>query len=180
MLFTRIEEHRVTQTTSKKITDILSRCVDMTIATVRPDGAAQATVVSFAHDGLLIYFGCGADSQKANNIALDPRVSITITPQYSDWMHIQGLSLAGTASEVHLPGEKAAIGKRMLARFPEVANIQPPQPDVMKLFRVRPSLISILDYTQGFGHTELIAIGADDITESRGSIQHRWTSKDWA
>ena len=39
-----------------RIVDILARCVDMTIATVRPDGAPQATVVSFAHDGLTLYF----------------------------------------------------------------------------------------------------------------------------
>jgi general stress protein 26 len=168
------------QTTCDKVTNILSRCVDMTIATVRPDGAPQATVVSFAHDGLLIYFGCGADSQKAQNITHDRRVSITVTPPYDDWMHIQGLSLAGTASEVHSAGEKAAIGKLMFARFPEAANIQPPEPGAMKLFRVRPSLVSILDYTQRFGHTELIAIGADDITESRSSLRHQWAAMEWA
>jgi hypothetical protein len=44
----------------------------------------------------------------------------------------------------------------------------------LKLFRVRPSLVSILDYTQGFGHTDLVAIGADDITESRGILKHQW------
>lgn len=36
---------------------ILSRCMDTTIATIRPDGSPQATVVSFV---LLLYFGCEA------------------------------------------------------------------------------------------------------------------------
>ena len=163
------------QAIHERIAEILSRCVDMTIATVRPDGAPQATVVSYAHDGLLIYFGCGADSQKAQNIAHDRRVSITVTPPYADWMHIQGLSMAGTATEITLQRERDAVGKLMFARFPEAATIQPPEPGAMKLFRVRPSLVSILDYTQGFGHTDLVAIGADDITESRGSLRHQWT-----
>ena len=60
-----------------KILDILDRWPDMTVATVRSDGAPQATVVSFVHDGLRIYFGTGAQAQKAANIAREPRVSIS-------------------------------------------------------------------------------------------------------
>jgi len=159
------------------ITTILSGCKDMTIATVRPDGAPQATVVSFVHDGLLIYFGCGSQSQKAQNIAHERRVSITMTAPYADWMHIQGLSMAGAASEVHSPSEQASVTSLMLARFPEAARIQQVEPLSLKLFRVRPSLVSILDYTQGFGHTDLVAIGADDITESRSSLRHEWAMR---
>jgi general stress protein 26 len=160
-----------------RIIDILSRCKDMTVATVRPDGAPQATVVSFVHDGLLIYFGCGADSQKAHNLAHERRVSITVTPPYVDWMHIQGLSLSGGVSEVTSPGEKDGIVKLMLERFPEAAGIEQPEQLSLKLYRVRPSLVSILDYTQGFGHTELVAIGADDITESRSRLRHQWAMR---
>lgn len=163
-----------------KIIDILSRCADMTIATVRPDGAPQATVVSFVHDGLLIYFGCGADSQKAENIEHERRVSITMTTPYKNWLEIQGLSIAGDASEVTTVGEKATVGKLMLSRFPQLSTMQPPEAGALKLFRVRPTLISVLDYTQGFGHTDLVAICADDISESRGSLRHQWAAKEWA
>jgi len=165
------------QDTRDRINELLSRCRDMTIATVRPDGAPQATVVSFVHDGLLIYFGCGSASQKAQNIAHDRRVSITITAPYADWMHIQGLSLAGAASEVTSPHEQANVMKLMMQRFPEAASIAQPEPLSLELFRVRPSLVSILDYTQGFGHTDLVAIGADDITESRASLKHQWAMR---
>jgi general stress protein 26 len=175
-----IEDVAMTQPLHAKIIDILSRCRDMTIATVRPDGGPQATVVSFVHDGLLIYFGCGADSQKARNIVSDRRVSIALTVPYENWLQIQGLSMAGTASEVTSVGEKAAIGKLMLKRFPQLSGIQPTDAGLIKLFRVRPSLISILDYTQGFGHTDLVAISADDITESRGTLRHQWAAKEWA
>jgi nitroimidazol reductase NimA-like FMN-containing flavoprotein (pyridoxamine 5'-phosphate oxidase superfamily) len=160
-----------------KIADLLAKSRDMTIATVRPDGAPQATVVSFVHDGFLIYFGCGAESQKARNIAHDRRVSITVTAPYADWMHIQGLSLGGAASEVTSPHEQANVMKLMMERFPEAASIPQPEPLSLKLFRVRPSLVSILDYTQGFGHTDLVAIGADDITESRSSLRHEWAMR---
>jgi nitroimidazol reductase NimA-like FMN-containing flavoprotein (pyridoxamine 5'-phosphate oxidase superfamily) len=164
----------------REIADILARCRDMTIATVRPDGAPQATVVSFVHDGLLIYFGCGADSQKVQNIVHERRVSITVTLPYADWLHILGLSLAGVASEVTTAGEKVAVAKLMMERFPEIATMEQTDPATVKLFRVRPTLFSILDYSQGFGHTDLVAVGADDITESRGISRHRWAASEWA
>ena len=78
-------------------------------------------------------------------------------------MHIQGLSLTGAASEVTSPHEQANIVRLMKERFPEAASILQPEPLSLKLFRVRPTLVSILDYTKGFGHTELVAIGADDM-----------------
>lgn len=162
----------MTQNLHEKIVRILSRCNDMTVATVRPDGAPQATVVSFAHDGLIVYFGCGADSQKARNIANDRRVSITMTEPYADWLQIRGLSASGTAGEVTLPAEKGKIGRLMLERFPQLAAMQDmAAPAAMKLFRVRLSLASILDYGQGFGHTDLVAISAADIAQSRGGAR---------
>lgn len=52
---------------------------DLSLATLRADGTPKATVVSYVSDGLSIYIGCAADSQKAANLARDPRVSLTIT-----------------------------------------------------------------------------------------------------
>lgn len=154
--------------------DILSSCVDMSVATVRPDGAPQATVVSFAHDGLLIYFGCGADSQKAKNIAREPRVSITMTTPYGDWMGIRGLSIAAVAEEVTVPGELNEVWKLMAARFPQIASVEPAEPGAVKVMRVRPTMISILDYSKGFGHTDLVTIEAGDIAETLDSLRHHW------
>ena len=31
-----------------------------------------------------------------------------------------------------------------------------PQPDQVRIFRLEPVVISVLDYSKGFGHTELI------------------------
>jgi hypothetical protein len=31
-------------------------------------------------------------------------------------------------------------------------------PDQVRIFRVEPQVISVLDYTQGFGHTELVDV----------------------
>jgi len=59
----------------EEILSILKSAGEMTIATVRPDGYPQATTVNYVSDGLAIYFGCAADSQKARNIACNGKVS---------------------------------------------------------------------------------------------------------
>ena len=41
-----------------QIEAILEKGRDLTLATIRPDGAPQATTVSYVNDGLAVYFGC--------------------------------------------------------------------------------------------------------------------------
>jgi general stress protein 26 len=135
---------------------VLDDSPDIAIATKRPDGFPQATVVSFVHDAGTIYFGCGKDSQKARNIAHDNRVSATATPAYDDWKHIRGISMGARAVRVTDEKEQARVGALMLKRFPEMADFMDEMSAVdMVLFRLDPEAISILDYAKGFGHTEL-------------------------
>ena len=75
----------------QEIVAILEEANDLTIATVREDGYPQATTVSYVNDGLTIYFGCAAGSQKAKNIALNPKVSLTVNLPYAGWDEIRGL-----------------------------------------------------------------------------------------
>lgn len=157
-----------------KIVDILSRCMDMTIATVRADGAPQATVVSFAHDGMTIYFGCGASSQKAENVAREPRVSATVTPPYETWNTIEGVSIAAVAQEVAATAELQQVQALFTRRFPAFTSFEAPDPGAMKVFRLRPQLVSVLDYAKGFGHTDLVRVGDDDIAETLASMAHHW------
>ena len=131
------------------------------IATLRADGWPQATVVSFVHDGPIIYFGVGAASQKAENIARDNRVSITVTPPYEDWMQICGVSMAARVIKVTDEAEQMLVGELMLKRFPkaaEISEMMEVKPGDMCLYRVAPEVVSFLDYTKGFGHTELCKV----------------------
>lgn len=157
-----------------KCIEILADCPDMTIATTRPDGSPQATVVSFVHDGLVIYFGCGPASQKATNIARDPRVSITVTEPYRDWQSIRGLSMGAIATEVKDATELASVGRLMVRRFPQLATMSPAEAAAMKVFRVTPTVVSILDYALGFGHTDLVAVSSGDIADMSASMRHNW------
>ena len=141
-----------------KILDLLARHDNMTIATVRPDGYPQATTVGFANDGLAIYFGCGTHSQKAANIALNPKVSIAIDRDPENWFQIEGLSLAGTAERVTDAAELAKAGELFFAKFPQIAAFSEKDMATMAIYRVTPTVFSVLDYTQGFGHSDLVTV----------------------
>jgi nitroimidazol reductase NimA-like FMN-containing flavoprotein (pyridoxamine 5'-phosphate oxidase superfamily) len=140
-----------------KIVSILGAANDLTIATLRADGWPQATTVSYASDGLTIYFGAGAAAQKARNIARDNRVSVAITNPYRTWDEIKGVSIGGRAARVTAPDELAKAGALMLKKFPQIGQFAEFGSGMeMALFRIEPLVISILDYSKGFGNTELI------------------------
>src|SRR5690348_16209430 len=91
----------------RKILALLDEHRIMTVATLRPDGWQQATTVGYANDGLTLYFLCGLDSQKAENLARDDRVSLTIDHDAPQVMEIAGLSMAARAKPVVDPDEAA-------------------------------------------------------------------------
>lgn len=144
----------------RKIVDLLNGHRIMTIATLRPDGWPQATTVGYVNEGLTLWFLCGLDSQKAKNLAQDDRVSITVDHDTPDIMAISGLSMAARAHRV----TDLTEAQKVLAQLPlKYADAKPgsvampmPKPDEVALFRVGPTLVSVLDYTKGFGHTDLV------------------------
>lgn len=139
--------------TRRKILSILDAHRIMTVATLRPDGWPQATTVGYANDGLTLYFLCGLDSQKAMNLARDNRVSATIDHDTDQVMEITGLSMAARAEPVleHAEGEK--VLKLLMAKYsPQKSLSLPmPKPEEVRIFRLQPTVISVLDYTKGFG-----------------------------
>lgn len=144
----------------RKILALLAEHRIMTIATLRPDGWPQATTVGYASEGLTLYFLCGLESQKARNLARDDRVSITIDHDVPQVMEIAGLSMAGRAQPVTDPGEAEKVLRLLMKKYPKqesTALPAMPKPSDVRIFRVTPTVISVLDYTKGFGHTDLVA-----------------------
>ena len=136
------------------IAAILGVATDLAIATVRADGWPQVTTVSFVADGTRIYFGTWTKSRKAQNIERDPRVSISVTPPYTEWSNIRGLSMSGKALRVTDAAELGRVFELMVSKFPQIGQFLKADDVEMALYRVDPEVVSILDYTQGFGHTE--------------------------
>ena len=144
----------------QKILALLDGHRIMTIATLRPDGWPQATTVGYVNEGLVLWFLCGRESQKASNIAHDNRVSLTIDHDTPDIMAITGLSMAARAHRVVDRSEAAKVIGMLPLKYPDapphVAQMKMPEPEEVALFRVVPEIISVLDYTKGFAHTDLV------------------------
>ena len=144
----------------EKILILLDEHRIMTIATLRPDGWPQATTVGYANDGLTLYFLCGLNSQKAANLALDDRVSLTIDHDTSDVMAITGLSMAAHAQAVDDPAEAERILQMLIRKYGEPVTpppIEMPTAEEVRIFRLTPTVISVIDYSKGFGHTDLVS-----------------------
>ncbi len=144
--------------TREKIVAILAGAYDMTLATIRPDGYPQATTVGYVNDGVKIYFGTAANSQKARNIALCDKVSLTVTLPYDRWEEIRALSMGARAARVTDRVEMANVGRLMLKKFPQGADFGPEEADSIAIFAISPVVVSVLDYREGFGHTELVTV----------------------
>lgn len=144
----------------QKILDVLDDHRIMTIATNRPDGWPQATTVGYVNEGSTVYFLCGRDSQKAANLARDDRVSLTIDDDSEPLMEITGLSLAGHARPVADRAKAEAILRALIRQYDGDTSYTGPMPDVaaLAIYRVEPTVVSVLDYSKGFGHTDLVSL----------------------
>ena len=146
------------ETLRQTILALLAEHRVMTVATLRPDGWPQATTVGYASEGLTLYFLCAPDSQKAANLAEDDRVSLTIDGDTPDILTIRGLSMAAHATPVTDPVEVGRILSLIVSRYPAQPDFPLPMPglDQIRIFKVTPVLISVLDYSKGFAHTDLV------------------------
>ena len=148
------------ETIKFKIIDILSKQNDMTLATIREDGYPQATTVAYARDVLDIYFGCTPHSQKARNIAQSNKISLTITPHYTDWNSIRGLSIGGRAELLIERPDIMRTEAMFFAKFPFLVQYAPDARSNLTLYRIVPEVISVLDYTKQFGHVDYVTLPA--------------------
>ncbi|WP_374513265.1 pyridoxamine 5'-phosphate oxidase family protein [Brevundimonas sp.] len=148
----------------QKIVALLDAHRTMRIATNRPDGWPQVTTVGYANDGLSIVFLCGRDSQKAANLARDDRVSLAIDDDPDQVMHIQGLSMAARARRIVDAAEGARALARLFARYPaqQILDFDLPSPGDVALFELTPKVVSVLDYTLGFAHADLVVCDDPD------------------
>ena len=74
-------------------------------------------------------------------------------------MKITGLSMAAHAHAVTDRPEADKVLRMLPLKYPDAPPLpmKMPSPDEIRLFRVEPTVISILDYSRGFGHTDVVS-----------------------
>ena len=66
--------------------------------------------------------------------------------------------MGALAESVADPEEMNKVGKLMYDKFPQIKDYFAEESDNFALFRVVPKVISLLDYSKGFGHTDLVEL----------------------
>ena len=139
----------------------------MTLGTCLGDVPWAATVF-YASDDLRLYFFSVPDSRHCQNLAVNPRVGVTVQEDYHDWQRIKGIQLEGTAILVDSIIEKAKAMAVYARKYPEVIKLfTNPASGVfykaflkVKFYCVIPEKVFFIDNEQGFGKRQELVIDA--------------------
>ncbi len=130
----------------------------MSLATVRPDGYPQATTVTYANDGLTLYFACDRNGQKVRNLRRSSKVSLTINKDTANWKKITGLSMGATAKVLERPADTKRALALLARKFKDMKNLSEEDLAETAFVRVQPKVVSMLDYRREFGWTKLVKV----------------------
>jgi nitroimidazol reductase NimA-like FMN-containing flavoprotein (pyridoxamine 5'-phosphate oxidase superfamily) len=141
------------------VLDILNVHRVLTLATSRPDGWPQATMVGYANDNLVIYMLISRSSQKFANLREDNRVGITIGADADKLADIRGLAMSALAYPANAPDQQRHGYGLLLRRRPEFATLPEPNWTEAAIVRAVPRDVAILDFSKGLGHSDMIRVG---------------------
>lgn len=81
---------------------------------------------------------------------------MTINLPYRDWRHVRGLSMSCHAEILKEPMEAEQARACLEARFREVSEWGLDTAAEVVFLRIRALLVSVIDYSKGFGHAETV------------------------
>lgn len=146
----------------------------MSIATLRADGWPQATIVGYAHEGILLYFAISRTSQKFANIQRDNRVSLAIGRDFHDPASIRGLSIAARASEVTDQRQRVRAAKLLLSQHPGLKKLDEEDLESTAVMRAAPTILTIIDYSKGFGHSDILTVAPGGVVGMTAERDDDW------
>jgi nitroimidazol reductase NimA-like FMN-containing flavoprotein (pyridoxamine 5'-phosphate oxidase superfamily) len=137
----------------------------MSIATIRPDGWPQATIVGYANEGFRLYFLIFRNSQKFENISRDNRVAVTVVGEEpSELSKIKAVYAGCEVHEVTELGERSRAWMLLAERHPNLTDLAPPQTAEVATMVAECRYVSMLDYSKGLGHTESLVLNPSPAT----------------
>lgn len=95
-------------------TDLLERPVFANLATIRPDGSPQSSVMWFAWDGSRLRLTHTSDRQKFANLRHEPRVALSIADPDDPYRFLE---IRGTVESIHADDADASFYRSLQARY---------------------------------------------------------------
>ncbi len=94
--------------------DLLERPLFAHLATVRPDGGPQSSVMWFDWDGAVLRFTHTSTRQKYRNVAHEPRVAVSIADPDNPYRYLE---IRGRVSAVEPDDERASFYRGLQERY---------------------------------------------------------------
>ncbi|MEV4703186.1 PPOX class F420-dependent oxidoreductase [Actinoplanes sp. NPDC049316] len=113
--------------------DLLDKPTFAHLATVRPDGSPQSSVMWFAWDGERIRMTHTKTRQKFRNLANEPRVALSIADPQDPYRFLE---IRGVVEDVTDDDEQASFYRSLQERYDMVYPI--PDADVRIIMTIRP------------------------------------------
>lgn len=148
----------------------------MSISTVRPDGWPQTTVVGYANRGFDIYFLIFRTSQKFANIEQDDRISIAVAAEPMELADLQAVYAGAHAREITDAKERDDVWRLLMMRHSNLAGFKIPDADDAVFMRARCKYVSLLDFTQGPGHREMLTLDDQGALIESGAERDAWAT----
>ena len=139
----------------------------VSLATVDDQGMPHAANLLYALDGLVLYWMSDTETRHSRHIAVRPRVTATVAPDYADFRLIRGVQIFGTARRL-AGNDSLATVRRMVSRYGFLAELANGPAalraafDKAGFYCLEPSRLTYIDNTRGFGHKETLELPGDD------------------
>lgn len=152
-------------TLAARIEEFLDAHHVMTLAT-GTDGSPHAASLMYAREGFTLYWTSDPATRHSRDLESDGRVAATIAPDYTDFRLIRGLQIAGRAERLTGASDVARARALMEKRYVFLAGLaQGPEPlraayAKASFYALRPTRITLIDNTRGFGNKETLALSA--------------------
>lgn len=123
------------------------------------DGRPWSTDLFYASDdSCRLYFVSSVTTRHCQDIAVNPRVSVSISEQVAGWKEIKGLQLDGVAGVVS-GADRNGVTELYFTKFPALKKLHYAS-EILKLlrkssfYRISPKWIRLIDNSKGFGHKD--------------------------
>jgi PPOX class probable F420-dependent enzyme len=105
-----MKQRDVVSMTDAEVAAMLAGSRKVQMATINPDGSVHLVTMFYAMAGAEIAFWTYRASQKARNLARDPRITCLVEDG-TDYFELRGVQIAGVVRCICDPAEVLAIGR---------------------------------------------------------------------
>lgn len=128
------------------VLDYLREHETLTLATASPTGVPRATTMTYANDGVTLYFWTRPETTTTRHIQQNPLVSFAIDDHVSDWRETKGIQGTGECHVLLDPGEISHAVDLLTQKFP---SLSPESTANVSFCRIAPTALEFIDNARG-------------------------------